>query len=112
MDRAPIFSNQLTIREHTVSLYGKRCDDKDGYNPLGLLAEFDCDLTIIYWDEDGGGWNWQVEEVSLYWRADNDRVRVTRDSDACLWAVLARHFGQSKTLQERILERIEEMEEV
>lgn len=112
MDRIPALSNQLTLRDVTLGLYAKRADDAAGYDPLGLLGEFDADLTFAYWADEGGHYDWTLTDVSVEWNyAGKDVVNVTRESDPEMWLIIRRAVRLHTHIDEWIRERITEIEE-
>lgn len=81
--------------------------------PLGLLGEFDCELSIEYWGETKyGDYGWELEAVTVEWSTPPQTHVITKKSDPVLWEVIMRGWKADElALSDKIIEEIAEDED-
>lgn len=96
----------------TVSIIGKTLGTNAMGHKLGLVCEFDAELSINYWCEskyDDAGW--ELDSVVVEWNTPPQRHIITKQSDPALWEVILRDVNDNLSLSDKIIEAIgEDME--
>jgi hypothetical protein len=97
----------------TLSLLGKTTQPNAAGNKIGLLAEFDCELSIKYWGESKyGDYGWELEAVTVEWSTPPQTHVITKQSDPAMWEVIMRGWKADElALSDKIIEEIAEDED-
>lgn len=93
----------------TIEIIGKTLGTNAAGKKLGLVAEFDAELSINYWCEskyDEAGW--ELEFVTVEWKHPPQRHIFTKESDPALWEIILRDFENNTALDDKIIEAIGE----
>lgn len=101
----------------TLSLIGKTTQPNAAGKKIGLLAEFDCELSINYWGESkyqDYGWElqdygWELDTITVEWSTPPQTHVITPKSDPVLWEIIMRGWKADElALSDRIIEEIAE----